>query len=197
MAISDRLSLARTRPGLSLEDWAAEMDDSGVDALQLREKDLADGALFELALEVRRRFHGLLLVNGRIDIALAAGAEGVHLPESGLPVECLRRRFGSRVLLGRSVHDLSGVREARRTGADFVTLSPIYHSPEKGAALGPLVLESAAREGIPVLALGGVELRALPELHRCGAAGVAAIRLFQRPQITRDAVAAAQQLWSG
>lgn len=146
-------------------------------------------------MRVRRRFSGLLLISRRIDVALAAGAHGVHLPESGLPLERLRRRFGDRVLLGRSVHDLDGVREARRAGADYVTLAPIWASPGKGAPLGAAILERAAAEGVPVFALGGVDAQRLTEVARRGAAGAAGIRMFQHAEDARRAVAAAAAAW--
>lgn len=195
LAVSDRASLAQSRPGLELADWAAELDALGVGALQLRERDLSDRELFELATRVRRRFGGLLVINRRIDVALAAGAEGVHLPESGLPVESLRHGFGERVLLGRSVHDLEGVREARRAGADYVTLAPVWASPGKSEPVGIAVLARAAAEGLAVFALGGVDAARLDEVARCGAAGAAGIRMFQRADDVRRAVAAAAAAW--
>ncbi|MCB1036375.1 MAG: thiamine phosphate synthase, partial [Acidobacteria bacterium] len=116
LAISDRRSLA----GGDLPAWLRQVAQAGVDAVQLREKDLDDRALYELALEARRILPAsmTLLVNGRLDVALAAGADGAHLPVNGPPVALLRRRFGAGVLLGCSTHSLEEVLVSQAGGAD-------------------------------------------------------------------------------
>ena len=132
-----------------------------------------------------------LLLNGRADVALAAGADGVHLPADGVPVAALRARFGRGLLIGRSTHCLEDVERARHDGADYVTFGPVYASPGKGAAVGLAALRRAAATGLPVFALGGVTLERFAELAATGASGIAAIRLFQEiadlPRVTRGA----------
>jgi thiamine-phosphate pyrophosphorylase len=177
--------------------WFADLAAAGVDAVQLREKHLADLTLYQLALAARTALpHPIrLLVNGRADVALAAGADGVHLPADGLPAGALRARLGERLLLGVSTHRLEEVERARRLGADYVVFGPIYETPAKAGHAGPLgprALARAAAVGIPVYALGGVTLERFAEIAAAGAAGIAAIRLFQRRDELEAVVAAAR-----
>jgi thiamine-phosphate pyrophosphorylase len=191
LAISDRSSLA-----VSLEDWLRAVGEAGIGAVQIREKDLEDGALYGLTRRARSALPPAvrLLVNGRLDVALAAGADGVHLPADGVPVAPLRRRFGPRVLIGRSTHRVEEVERARDEGADYVTFGPVYVTPGKGAPVGLGELARAAAAGLPVYALGGVTLQQFGELAGAGAAGIAAIRLFQDlPDLGRVALAARQR----
>jgi thiamine-phosphate diphosphorylase len=176
LAVSDRTTLP-----LPLEDWLHALAAAGIGAVQLREKDLADRDLYELTRRARAVLPPTvrLLVNGRVDVALAAGADGVHLPSDGVPVAALRRRFGRGLLIGRSTHRLGEVESARDAGADYVTFGPVYATPGKGPPVGVGELSRAAAAGIAVYALGGVTLETFGELAGAGAAGIAAIRLFQ------------------
>jgi thiamine-phosphate pyrophosphorylase len=178
LAISDRASL-----GTPLADWLRALGEAGVGAVQIREKDLDDRALHELARLAREILppSTRLLVNGRLDVALAAGADGVHLPADGVPIAPLRARFGPGVLIGRSTHTVAEVERARDEGADYVTFGPVWETPGKEGPAGTAGLARAAAAGLPVYALGGVTLDRFGELAAAGAAGAAAIRLFQRP----------------
>ncbi|MBV8203272.1 MAG: thiamine phosphate synthase [Acidobacteria bacterium] len=165
--------------------WFAALAAAGVDAVQLREKRLDDLALYELARLARAALPppALLLVNGRADVALAAGADGVHLPADGVPAGALRARFGGSLLIGVSTHRLEEVEQARRAGADYVLFGPVYPMPAAsghGPPVGLAALARAATLGIPVYALGGVTLERFAAVAAAGAAGVAGIRLFQR-----------------
>ena len=189
LVISDRASL----PGGDLAAWLAALAGALAEAgtaetlaLQIREKDLADRDLYALTLLARTVLPPptRLLVNGRIDVALAAGADGAHLPADGPPAAALRDRFGPDVLLGVSTHRVDEVVRAQRDGADYVVFGPVYPTPSKarfGPPLGVTGLARAAAAGIPVYALGGVTLDRLGEVASAGAAGVAGIRLFQTP----------------
>ena len=194
LAVSDRRSLGRR----SLPAWASELAEAGVPALQLREKDLPDRAVHCLARTLRRRLPrpARLLVNGRADLALAAGADGVHLPSDGVPVAALRGRYGSALLLGRSTHRLEEVASAAEAGADYVTFGPVFPSPGKGEATGLDTLAAACRLGVPVLALGGVGLAELPLVAAAGAAGAAGIRLFADRALLRRVVEAAREAFA-
>ena len=176
LAISDRTTLP-----LPFEDWLRALGAAGIGAVQIREKDLEDRALYELTVRARMALPSSvrLLVNGRADVALTAGADGVHLPADGVPVAPLRRRLGGALLIGRSTHRLDEVERARDEGADYVTFGPFYATPGKGPPVSLQELGRAAACGIPVYALGGVTLEAFGELAGAGAAGIAAIRLFQ------------------
>jgi thiamine-phosphate pyrophosphorylase len=198
LAISDRVSL----PGGDLARWLACLAAAAPDAVQIREKDLSDRALYELARQARAVLPGSirLLVNGRLDVALAAGADGVHLPADGPPAAALRARFGIGVLLGVSTHCLAEVERAQADGADYVTFGPVYATASKaryGPPLGTGALRQAASIGIPVLALGGITLERLDELASAGAAGVAGIRLFQPPSDLDAVLAAIRRTFPG
>lgn len=169
----------------------------GVNLVQLREKDLPAGDLLRLAQRLRQVTAGraLLLVNDRLDVALAAGADGVHLPEIGLPVAEARRLLGRNHLVGRSVHSLAEALRAQAEGADYVQVGTIYPSrshPDAPPA-GPRLIQGVARQvRIPVLAIGGVNEDNVAEVTRAGAAGAAvisAILASPSPQL------AAQGLW--
>lgn len=193
LAITDRRSL-----GGPLEDWL-RVAAPRVDAVALREKDLDDRALFALADRLRRAApEPLLLVNGRADVAIASGADGVHLPANEVPTGALRRRFGSAFLIGRSTHHPEEVVRERRDGADYVTFGPVFPTPSK-ARYGPPPgldgLRRAAACGLPVLALGGVGPDEMAAVAEAGAAGVAGIRAFQDPASLRRMAARRDELW--
>jgi thiamine-phosphate pyrophosphorylase len=200
LAISDRASL-----DIPLSEWLGRLAAAGVGAVQVREKDLDDRTVYELARQARAALPSpaTVLVNGRVDLALAAGADGAHLPANGVPVAALRRRFGQGVLLGVSTHRVEEVESAMRDGADYVTFGPVWPTPSKeryGPPLGAGELARAARVGIPVYALGGVMLSRFGEAAEAGAAGVAGIRLFQGPALEEvlmeEIVLAARQCFS-
>lgn len=169
--------------------------------MQLREKDLDDRALLALAVAARAALPAptRLLVNGRADVALAAGADGVHLPADGVPAAALRDRLGGRLgLVGVSTHRIEEVERARRDGADYVVFGPVWETPGKPAAHAPAgvaALARAAALGIPVYALGGVTLVRLAAAAAAGAAGVAAIRLFQGATPLAEVVETARALF--
>ncbi|MFL6198357.1 MAG: thiamine phosphate synthase [Thermoanaerobaculia bacterium] len=193
LAISDRASLDSPFSD-AFTRWLARLAAAGVGAVQVREKDLDDRSVLELARQARAVLP-TVLVNGRLDLALAAGADGAHLPADGVPAAALRRRFGQGVLLGVSTHSVAEVERALRDGADYVTFGPVWPTPSKeryGPPLGPGELARAARVGIPVYALGGVMLSRFGEAAAAGAAGVAGIRLFQGPALDEVAAAARQ-----
>ena len=176
--ITDRMQTA----GRALPAVVADALRGGLRAVQLREKDLAGRQLFELAGELRTLTHeygAQLLINDRIDIALAVGADGVHLGRASLPVAVARRILGSARIIGYSAHGLDEARQAERDGADFVTFGPVYATPSKAAYGEPLGLarlaEVARSLTIPVFALGGVNISSAREVMSAGARGVALI----------------------
>jgi thiamine-phosphate pyrophosphorylase len=154
----------------------------GIKGVQLREKDLKGRDLFELALRLRdltSRFGARLLINDRLDIALATGADGVHLAQDGFPPDEARRLLGGEKLIGVSTHSVEEALEAERAGADFITLGPIYATPSKAQygepiGLGPLNETSRALK-MPVFAIGGIKKEMIEEVVSAGAFGVAII----------------------
>lgn len=157
---------------------------SGIVAVHLREKDLGGRELLALAREladVCRARGQVLLVNDRLDVALAAGAAGVHLPSAGIPPVDARRVLGPAPLVGVSCHSAADVSRARAGGASFATFGPVYDTPSKrafGAPVGVAALAAAARLGLPLVALGGVTPARVAEVMAAGATGVAAIRAW-------------------
>lgn len=172
----------RQTRGRSLLDCVAAAVRGGVRAVQLREKDLPTRDLLDLARGLREitRAHGAaLLVNDRVDVALACDAEGVHLPHDSFALRDARALLGPGRLIGVSTHGTEEVRVAAEAGADFVVFGPIFDTPSKrpyGPPAGVAALQRAAVATLPVLAIGGVTAEAIPELMTHGAAGVAVIR---------------------
>jgi len=156
--------------------------DGGVRAVQLREKDLPGKELYLLAGRMREltaRHGARLLVNDRVDVALAVGADGVHLGGSSMPASVARKLLGEEALIGCSTHSEKELREAAGRGADFATFGPVYPTPSK-AAFGPPVGVTAlagacGRSAIPVFALGGVGPHNVGEVMEAGAFGIALI----------------------
>jgi thiamine-phosphate pyrophosphorylase len=157
----------------------------GVDLVQIREKHLGGRELYELTrrvLELANPHGSRILVNSRVDVALAAGAHGVHLGSDSITPGAWRRITGDNFLIGVSCHRVSELRRAEEGGADFAVYSPIFptNKPYPVEPKGLDALRAATRAvKLPVLALGGVTERTAPLCVAAGAAGVAGIRLFQ------------------
>lgn len=173
--------------------------DAGVDFIQIREKDLSGKELYDLAVHARRVASGRqvkVLMNDRLDVALAARLDGVHLGQQSLPPEEIRRVCSSRhFIIGVSAHSVEEVDRLRGQDISFVTFGPVFYTPSKaayGEPVGMQALQAAVRRtNIPVLALGGINRQNYRDCLTHGAAGIAAIRLFQTPavplrQIVRD-----------
>jgi thiamine-phosphate pyrophosphorylase len=150
-------------------------------AVQLREKDLSARAMVELARELRAvtsAAGAALFVNERTDVALAANADGVHLPASSLSVREVRS-IAPNLCIAVSTHDPSQVESAAQAGADFVVFGPVFDTPSKrvyGPPKGLLALQRACSCSIPVIALGGIDNSNAESCIRVGAYGIAAIR---------------------
>lgn len=147
-------------------------------AVMLRAKTWPAGPLLEAARALRARTRdagALFLVNDRIDVALAADADGVQLPEAGLSPAVARRLLGRRARLGASRHDLRGVGSAQ--DADFVLLAPLFAVPGKGGGMGLDALQRVVHASVtPIVALGGIDARHAGAALRAGARAVAVRR---------------------
>lgn len=155
--------------------------------VQIREKSLPARVLYELtvrAVDITRGTNTRLLVNDRVDIARAAGADGVHLTARSLPAEVVRDICGPEFVIAVSTHSLAEARDARAAGADFVVFGPIFETESKrafGAPQGLDKLREVTRElgEFPVLAIGGITRENSASCLAAGASGFAAIRMFE------------------
>ena len=153
---------------------------------QIREKNLNAHVLYELvtrATKITRGSSTRLLVNDRLDVALAAGADGVHRTSASLPARVVRGMSGPEFLIGASTHSLETARDARDNGADFAVFGPVFETESKrgfGPPQGLDKLKQVASElqGFPVVAIGGITLDNAESCFAAGASGIAGIRLF-------------------
>ena len=164
-----------------LEEAVSRAIEGGVEAVHLREKDLPSGELYQLATRLRRVTLGkaLLIINDRVDIALAISADGVHLPGDSVPVYVAKKLGADRLIVGRSVHSVEEAIEAQAQEADYVILGTIYetasHPGQKPA--GPdLVRRVRAAVDLPIFAIGGIDASNTAKVMAAGATGVAIIR---------------------
>jgi thiamine-phosphate pyrophosphorylase len=183
--ITDRRQLRSA----SLAAVIAETVRAGVDIVQIRERELTSReliALVEDAMSVTRE-PGMggtrVVVNDRVDVALAAGADGVHLAGHSMPVQVVRRFVPRAFLIGVSCHSLEEAMAAQSGGADYLVLGPVFETPSKLGYGPPLGLEKlhdvTSRIRIPVLALGGITVDRVRLCLEAGASGIAGIRIFQ------------------
>jgi thiamine-phosphate pyrophosphorylase len=192
--VTDSQLLEVGDPFSILGERIREAAEAGIDWIQIREKNLEGRQLLELTGTAVRmaRAHGQVgirvIVNDRADVAIAAGASGVHLGENSASAKDVAAWLRSSAatkdfLLGVSCHSLEEVHRAADAGADYVFFGPIFHTPSKrvyGAPLGVAMLRDACGVSkIPVIAIGGIDLRGVASCLEAGAAGIAAIRLFQ------------------
>jgi len=176
MLITDR---SRLRGG-SLDEVVSQAVDGGVNIVQLREKDLPTAELYDLAVTLHAVVRGraLLIVNDRVDVALAAGADGAHLPERSLPPEKVWDLVGDACLVGQSVHSVEPAQRAEADGVDYVQVGTIYETASKpdAEAAGPeLVRDVCDTVRIPVIGVGGITAENASEVMVAGANGVAVI----------------------
>jgi thiamine-phosphate pyrophosphorylase len=190
--VTDRRSLTGT-PDHSLKLQLEKIEQAakaGVDWIQLREKDLSGRELAGLAERATAcAWSGsAVLINDRVDVACAVGASGVHLGERSLPPKEARRLVSQRCsredfIVGVSAHSLEGAIQAEQAGADYVIFGPVHATPSKAGFGRPQgtqrLQEVCKRLTIPVLAIGGITLENAGDCLAAGAAGIAAIRLFQ------------------
>ena len=154
--------------------------EGGVDLVQLRDKSLPGGRLLDLACSIREALGGRakLVVNERIDVALAAGVHGVQLGEEGLPVAQARKILGNGLLIGRSVHSTDVAVQAELDGSDFLVVGTMYASRSHPGEVpaGPGLMEEISKKcHLPLIGIGGVVPENTAELIESGASGVAVI----------------------
>ena len=176
----------------------AECAAAGVQYVQLREKDLEARALEDLARKAMAAIAGSrtqLLINSRTDVALACGAHGVHLPANDLPASEVRSIFAragrSEPVIGVSTHSAIEVASAEAHGASFAVFGPVFEKRGSANREGVEQLRricrrtEAAQPPMPVWALGGITIEHAQQCIAAGAAGIAAIRLFQQNDVAK------------
>jgi thiamine-phosphate pyrophosphorylase len=156
---------------------------AGIDLIQIRERDLPDRELWELVIQAVRETAGTsarVIVNDRLDVALAARAAGVHLRGDSYPAMRARALAPDEFLIGRSVHSADEAMVAARAGGlDYVVLGTVFPSAAKANGIGVDELARAVRAvHLPVLAIGGITRERAGDVARAGAAGIAAIGMF-------------------
>lgn len=187
LAITDRRRLTRgwssAGDGAAVVAYAEALASAGVDAIQVRERDLEDRELFALARDVVRAVAGSgcrVLVNERAHVAWTSGADGVHLRADGMSARRVRRVSPADAIIGRSLHQ--GDAATDTAGVDFVLFGTVYPSESKRAgapAAGLDALASMVRAmTVPVLAIGGMTVERCAGVRRAGARGIAGIELF-------------------
>jgi thiamine-phosphate pyrophosphorylase len=198
--VTDRHILSGADPADSRETLLHKIEaaaGAGVDWIQIREKDLSGKDSSVLTREALRRAArgsandarpARIIVNDRLDVALSEHAGGVHLGEKSLPIQAVKRLVDTRgqgedFLIGASCHSLETVRAAAKDDVDYLFFGPVFATPSKAAFGAPQGLERLAEVcrtvSIPVLAIGGITLENAESCLSAGAAGIAAIRLFQ------------------
>jgi thiamine-phosphate pyrophosphorylase len=186
--VTDRKGLGSVAPMQGLLDKIESVVAAGADWIQIREKDLLGRDLFNLARGAVRAGAARIIINDRLDVALAAHAGGVHLGHESAPARevvrwCRAGNAPAGFLIGVSCHSREEVKEAETAGADYVFFGPVFETPSKasfGAPQGIARLgEACVGVRVPVIAIGGIGEENGEECIRAGAAGIAAIRMFQ------------------
>ncbi len=189
---------------VKLTDIILQAVEGGVDTVQLREKDLNTRALYNLAKEAReitKKKDVKLIINDRVDVAIAVDADGVHLGWQSLDIDIVRRMIGQNKLIGFSAHSLKDAEKAEKKGADYVSISPIYNTKHKGVSIKPLGVDEIGRIkehiNIPVIALGGIKENNVGEVLKSGADGIAVISaIFLSKDPTRSATSLYREIKS-
>lgn len=168
--------------GRSLEEVVSEAVAGGVTMVQLREKNASTGEFIELAFrlkEILRPYDVPLIINDRVDVALAVDAEGLHIGQSDMPYEIARKLLGPDKIIGLSVENMDDLLEANRLDVDYVGISPVYGTPTKTDTAEPFGLEGLRRavemSVHPTVAIGGMNAGTIGDVIAAGADGVAVV----------------------
>lgn len=176
-------------------DWLGDVVDEGVDAIQVRAKHLSDRDLLALTRAVidwLQATSAKVIVNDRLDIALAAGADGVHLGLDDLPVADARRIAPAGFLIGGTCRGPEDARRAKAEGADYVGVGPVFSTTTKDGLPTPIGLETLRETAkiLPAIAISGINAGRVPDVMATGAHGVAVVAAISRADHPRHATRA-------
>lgn len=167
--------------GRSVIEVVGEIAAGGARIVQLREKHRSKKDIYELALNCRAiadQHRMLLIVNDHVDVALAVGADGVHLGQDDLPLAAARRIAGE-LIIGCSTHNLAEAKLAKAEGADYINIGPVFHTATKEVGCGAIgtaaVREISARIKLPFTVMGGIKAGHIPELLELGVRRIAMV----------------------
>ena len=187
--------------GRSVFDVLQAAAEGGVRTVQLREKNLSRKELTLLAEKFRKKCDELgvlMIMNDYVDIALACGADGVHLGQDDMTLEAARR-IAPDLILGRSTHSVEQALEAQAQGADYVNLGPIFPTMTKSTQVKPLGLEIIRQAGpllkIPFTVMGGVKEHNMPELYAAGARIMAMVTELTQADDVRSKALSLRRIW--
>lgn len=168
--------------------------EGGVSMVQLREKNCDTRQFVELAKSLKTILSAYdvpLIINDRIDVALAVGADGVHIGQSDMPYDMARCLLGNKRIIGLSVETLAELEEANRLDVDYVAASPVFSTPTKTDTAAPWGVDGLRNfcrlSGHPVVAIGGMNENTIPEVMQAGADGVALVSAILSAEDPRDA----------
>lgn len=174
--------------------WTArELIRGGVDAIQLREKELPDSVVISRARKLRELTRGtdcILIINDRPDIALLCEADGVHLGQDDLAPEEIRELVGEEMIIGLSTHNSEQAQQAAQRGADYAAVGPVFATSTKGYDRGggaEFVQQLCAQTDLPTVAIGGITPDSAPQIIEAGAHAVAACQALCSAQDPREA----------
>ena len=175
----------------------------GVEVVQYRNKNAETRQMYEEAVRLReicRDSDSIFLINDRVDIALAAEADGVHLGQSDMPCLAARKLLGPEKIIGVTVHNLAEALQAESIGADYLGVSPIFQTatkPDAGKPAGiSLIEEIRAQVDLPLIAIGGINHSNAGEVVRAGADGLCAISCVVAKENVRDEIIKFQEIFS-
>ena len=186
--VTDRdLSLGR-----SLEEVVSEAVAGGVTLVQLREKDTPTGEFIELAFrlkEILNQYNVPLIINDRVDVALAVDAEGLHIGQSDMPYEIARKLLGPNKIIGLSVECMDDILEANKLDVDYIGISPVFGTPTKTDTAEPFGLEGLRKaveiSAHPTVAIGGMNASTIGDVMATGTDGVAVVSAICSAQYPR------------
>lgn len=166
----------------AIEDIVKEAVEGGVTMVQLREKDIATRDFIALALrlkDVLKPYGVPLIINDRVDVALASDADGVHIGQSDMPYTIARKLLGTSKIIGLSVENFEQIEEANSLDVDYIGVSPVFATPTKTDTAEPFGLDGlrkAVRMSVhPTVAIGGMNERTAADVMACGTDGIAVV----------------------